>query len=248
MIPGLINDRWQLVMPDFRVEFHRDRPKWEAGRLAAMFERVEPGAVVYDCGAEHGDFTALYRSWVGPEGTVIPIEPALAYWPCIRATWEANGFGLGPPLCFTGFVSDRVVMVTETCRLHDHGLTDGWPEAAFMDEPRADPGFRHLAAHTDHIRQVTIPYLASEEPDGRCYSPDEVVLDIEGAEWDALHGLEGWSSQPRCWVSVHPPTLAEWYGKTPDDIERLMRDLGYGPGEQLPANGEGEEFWVWSPE
>ena len=101
IVDGVINEKWALRMPDFRAEFHERIPYWEEGRLSHMAERIELGMTVYDVGAELGDFTALYRLWVGDIGKVVPVEPKREMWPSIAATWSANFRG-PPPLSFVG--------------------------------------------------------------------------------------------------------------------------------------------------
>lgn len=224
-VTGRINDRWELELPDFRVEFHAVRPLWEAGRLADCDLRMQPNMRVFDVGAEHGDFTALYRSWVGP--SVIPVEAAPRYWPCIRATYEANGFG-HPPAAFCGFASSRTTSLEV--------VTSGWPPEV-EGEVVADPGFKHLAQ--DAAPEITLDHLASFTG-----SPDAVVIDVEGAEYRVLEGSRRILQERHVvvWVSVHEPTMLAWYGRTLDDLHRLMGEFGY-EGELLPHFGEGETFW-----
>lgn len=229
--PGLICERWPLVMPDFRVTFHAERPKWEVGRLEHMADRVKPGMVVYDVGAEQGDFTALYRSW-GAE--VIPVEPMPAMWPCLRRTWEANGFE-PPTFWFSGFAADF-------CRDAERGMKDGdWPPES-DGEVVADPGFRHLAQQAHLYPCVTLDELSNHAP-----TPDVLTIDVEGAEWHVMAGCRQIlrDRDLLVYVSVHPPTMHNWYDRTPDDLHALMRESGY-EGEQLPHHGEGEEFWFYA--
>lgn len=225
---GLICERWPLIMPDFRVTFHAERPKWEIGRLEHMADRVDKDMVAWDVGAEHGDFTALYRTW---GAVVVPVEPAPAYWPCIRQTYEANGFG-PPPACFRGFAAD----VSRGGRVR----LGGWPPES-VGPVVADPGFRHLAYHAKQIPCITLDDLAHVAP-----TPDVLSIDVEGAEWHVLSGAQDLlEMQPvLVYVSVHPPTMRNWYARTPADLISLMHEVGY-EGSQLPHHGEAEEFWVW---
>lgn len=225
---GLINDRWPLVLPDFRVDFHAARPKWETGRLADCADLLGPGMVVYDIGAEHGDFTALYHTWVGP--SVVPIEPAPAYWPCLRGTYEANGMP-PPPLWFRGFAAS-----VDNHHLHDHGAHN-WPRCS-RGAVAADPGFLHLAHHADRVPSVTVDALAD------LLAPDALMIDVEGAEWHVLAGAaRTLAARPLLvWVSVHEPTMDAWYHRTLADIADLMGGLGY-EGTELSHHGEGETFW-----
>lgn len=228
---GRICDQWEVALPDFRVEFHQVRPNWERGRLEDMASRVQPGMVIYDVGAEHGDFTALYRQWVGTN-TVVPIEPASAYWPCIRGTFEANGYE-PPPLSFYGFAGKGGP------RHFKEGISrNSWPAAANDGEVVADPGFRHLAHHHHLHPVVSVDTLA------QTYPPDILSIDVEGAEWDVLAGARRTlrSRNVLIYVSVHEPTMLDWYNKTLADLHSLMATVGY-TGTLLPAHGEIETFW-----
>lgn len=231
MTPTLINGEYPIVLPDFRKEFHDARPNWERGRLAHAREHLQPGMRVFDIGAEHGDFTALYQSWVGQDGSVIPVEPSVRYWPCIKATYEANAFP-APPWSFVGFAADGTSDVVQVCK--------GWPIQTH-GEVVADPGFCHLAQQADSIPSIAVDDLAYLVGD-----PDVLMIDVEGAEWHVLKGAEGaLRNRPVLVnVSVHEPTMLDWYGRTLADLHELMHDYGYS-GEELPHFGEGETFWVY---
>lgn len=241
--PMFVNERWRLLLPADRVLFHRERPRWEAPRLAHMRTRVEPGTVVYDVGAECGDFSALYQSW---GATVIPIEPQPQYWPSIRQTFEANGFA-PPPAWFAGFASDVTdlypAMDTVRERLNDAEghVAEQWPRCSRGDIA-PDFGFRHLAQQADSTPQTRLDDFA-ERID---LAPDIIVLDIEGAEHAALVGCDRLltTTRPLLYVSVHEPTMLAWYDRTLDDLCALMDGYGYA-GELLGTNGE--DYWCWSP-
>lgn len=248
MQEGVINDRWPLWLPEDRVRFHAERPGWEAERLASCFELMKPGMTVYDIGAECGDFTALYRSWVGVEGLVVPVEPQPAYWPSIRATLAYAGYGVAPPL-FVGFASDETdlhppLLAAVGDEIEVDGLS-GWPRCAYG--PIApDFGFRHLAQQTDGTRQLKIDHMTACL---QCAKPDAIVMDIEGAELRALRGALATlvCDRPLVWVSVHEPIMAEWYGHTIDDLERFMVEECHYRGRVLGTSG-GEDYWLFQPE
>lgn len=226
--PGLICDE-KLFLPDFRVAFHEARPDWERGRLESVRDRLKPGMRVYDIGAEHGDMTALYRLW----GTdVVPIEPSPPYWPCIRATYEANGFD-PPSAWFNGFAADMT-----RWRPGDFG-TDTWPWCS-EGEVVADYGFRHLAQDGDTPR-ITVDDLAD------LTGPlDALMIDVEGAEHAVLTGARHIlaAGDVLIWVSVHEPTMLDWYGRTLENLHALMDGVGYA-GMLLPSHGEAETFWLY---
>ena len=168
IVDTLINDRYPLRVTADRHDFHRVRPEWESKRLESCVELMEPGMTVYDLGAESGDFTALYRSWVGPSGLVVAVEPSPPYWPSIRQTWEANDFG-PPPAWFSGFVSDVTDLTPPLDEMADQRENDGtgWPQSSNGDVI-PDFGFRHLCQQADSTPQVTIDDLAGWGRPTRC--------------------------------------------------------------------------------
>jgi FkbM family methyltransferase len=240
-IPSLINARHRINLTPDRHEFHAKRPRWEIERVDSCEELMKPGMCVYDLGAECGDFTALYGMWVGESGTVVPVEPSPPVWPQLRAHWEANDL---PPLkgYFPGFASFADSLEPE---LKDDTYAstfpgeDGWPKCS-IGPILPDFGFRHLAQQLHHTPALSLDTMAKSLN----LVPDAIVMDIEGAELMALMGAHRLllEVKPIMWVSVHPPTMAEWYNHTVDDLLRYMDSVGYG-GLKL---GEGsEEYWIF---
>lgn len=241
-VPATINDRWELQLLPHREEFHRVRPGWEAPRLAHMYGQTRVGDVVMDVGAEQADLSALYRQWVGDEGSVILVEPQPAYYPNIRATWTGNGYA-EVPLWFGGFASDtsRLEPLTADPRAPFDVLDDGWPRCS-LGPLVEEPGFRHLAQQADTNAQTRLDDWCI---DNLADAPDVIVMDIEGAELRALEGCKALLEDRLVrlfYVSLHPQTLWEWYQATSLDIHRLMEGHGYR-GVYL---GQGsEEYWCW---
>lgn len=241
---SLINETYSIVLPEFRHEFHAARPNWEKGRLESCHELMKPGLVVYDIGAEVGDFTSLYRQWVGELGSVIPVEPASHQWNFIKGTWDANGFINPPAASFCGLVGDE-------SRGFAGGLHLGsWCQQT-DEEGVPDGGFVHLKESKRDYPVATIDTLAMY------VVPDVIVLDIEGSEWHALAGAMHTLTEhgPFCYVSIHdvsddpswPGSTLGWYGKTADDIHNLMSECGY-EHEELPSYGEAERFFLYTPQ
>lgn len=233
---GQIN-LWPLRLTPDRVAFHAERPRWEAERLADCHRVLEPGMVVYDIGAECGDFTALYGSW-GCE--VVPIEPQPRYWPAIRAHLDANQ--ITPLSGFVGFAARR----TELHPRHSDirgclALAGGsWPPCAY-GKLAPDFGFRHLAQQAD-----STPTLSIDNYDLlRCPPPDALMIDVEGAEWDVLQGAASVLTQyrPIVWVSASPETMKEWYGAELSDLHAYMAGFGYEA--ELLAVGH-EQWWRYA--
>lgn len=241
VISSKINDKWDINLTPDRHEFHAKRPGWEKERVDSCAELMTEGMVIYDLGAESGDFTALYHLFVGPTGTVVPVEPSPPYWPSIRAHWEGNNL---PPLrtYFPGFVSDDDGLVPALQDdLYQSIFPDnsGWPVAS-LGEVIPDFGFRHLAQQAHHTPRLCLDSMVKHLG----LIPDAVVMDIEGAELNALRGAHELlaSKHPIMWVSVHQPTMKDWYNTTLQELLMFMERLDY-TCEKL---GEGsEEYWLF---
>lgn len=210
----MINGRWALQLPDHRAD-RPEWPWWEATRLAAMRHHISARDVVYDVGAEEGDFPALYSSW-GAE--VVMAEPNARVWPNIYAIWQAND--LRPPLyTWPGFLGDQVAG-PEPAWASDGSTPGNWPASA-LGEVISDHGFCQLGERPD-IPMTTIDQLVLEEGE---QPPTVITMDVEGSEFHVLNGaaevIE--SLRPKVFVSIHPEFMAHHYGIT--DGVKLIRDL-----------------------
>ncbi len=99
MRPTKVNDRWELILPDHRADFHEERPWWEAARLADMSAWLEPGQLIIDVGSEEGDFSALFAAG---GLSVAVIDPSKPWMTQTLQTFAANDLPL-PVAAFNGF-------------------------------------------------------------------------------------------------------------------------------------------------
>jgi FkbM family methyltransferase len=230
MVRTLINDRWPLNLPVHRAERHQ-WPWWEATRLACMFHYLgDGGHVVWDVGAEEGDFPALWSSW--GNDTVL-IEANERVWPNIKVIWEANDLPL-PKGCFVGFAANDNSPTAD-------GYTDRWPPCA--DGPViGDHGFANLCERPD-IQRRSIDVLATAMA-----PPTAITIDVEGAELEVLLGAHEtlMRHRPLVWVSVHPEFMQRMYRRDPEDLHQYMADCGY---ERTYLGSDHEEHhWYWPKE
>lgn len=256
-----INDRWPLLLPSHRAD-RPEWPWWEAGRLASMWHHLavphlheyrmtgKPnGEVVYDIGAEEGDFPALFSSW-GCD--VVLFEPNDRVWPNIKAIWEANQ--LRPPLAmFVGFAGpDDDSSVSIGRADPEWALPERhWPVAA--DGPViGDHGFKTMPEYPE-VPRCSIDAMVR----GGIKPPTALTIDVEGAEYEVLYGAVGtiYEHRPKIWVSVHPEAAAETYNR-PDvlkDIQMLLLDCGYPLNPETGEMGtflahDHEWHWFFPPE
>lgn len=233
MRPTLVNDRWELMLPEHRYA-REEWYWWEAQRLAAMYHHIELGDVVYDIGAEEGDFPALYALW---GADVVLFEPNERVWPNIRAIFEANR--LVPHLkgAHIGFAGP------DSRHSDDYKLLQGWPEAAF-GPIIGDHGFCNLSERPD-LDVVTIDECWRELGAPR---PTVITMDVEGAEFEVLKGATETLAvfRPKVFVSIHQEFAREMYGMydVTLTIIRHMEIHGYEP-HFLCTDHEGH--WMFLP-
>lgn len=200
-------------LPSHRaIQWLRD-PTFERERIRTMAQVVQPDDVVFDIGAEQGDMSALYASWV-PDGGVVLVEPNPKFWPCIRATFEENG--LADPLAmFVGFCSSV-------------GGTD--PASWCRDWPTASTGTIDPAAGFCHLaEQAELPSLDVDTIARYVRPPNVITIDVEGAELEVLKGAAFTlkHTRPTVFVSVHERFLRHHFGQTATDVYRFLRSHDY---------------------
>lgn len=237
-IPVAINGRadWTLLLPPHRAA-RPEWPVWEKERLAAMSTVIGPGDVVYDVGAEEGDFPALWALW---GASVVLAEPNPKVWPNIRLIFEANGLP-DPLLCWPGFFGGTLHYPLDSPSYEHHHDGRPWPPCAY-GPVIGDHGFCQLNERPD-IAKATIDAVVG----GWGVPPPTVItMDVEGSELHVLQGAEQTllTHRPQVFVSVHPQFLQEQYGQTPEELDAFMVAVGY-EGVHLATDHE-RHMW-YSP-
>lgn len=235
MVPTAINGRWNLSLPRHRAA-RPEWPWWEATRLAAMHHVLgEGGHVVWDVGAEEGDFPALWASW-GNQVVLAEANPAV--WPNIRAIFEAND--LVPPLvCWPGFFGETVDIESVPFPGWD---VVGWPLCA-AGEVIGDHGFCQLGERPD-LPTTTIDRLV----DDGAAPPTVLTMDVEGSELHVLRGARHVlaAHRPHVFVSIHETFMLEHYGLEHgvEMVRNLMAGHGY---EETYLCTDHEAHWWFRP-
>lgn len=228
----LVNGRWPLLLPRHRAA-RREWPWWEATRLAAMHTVIGTGSVVWDVGAEEGDFPALWSSW---GADVALAEPNPRVWPNIKAVFDANDLA-DPMLCWPGFLADRF-----DDQPREYLDTGPWPASA-SGEVIGDHGFCQLGERPD-IPTSTIDLLV----DDGVPAPTVITMDVEGSELFVLRGAEHTLSdhRPHVFVSVHQEFARHHYAieDVTAEIDAFMRRLDY---DDTYLCTDHEAHWWWQP-
>ena len=234
----MVNDKWPLWMNPNRVA-KPWWPFWEKERLAKTNEIITDilqtrTPVVYEIGAEEGDFPALYGTW-GAE--VVMIEPSPFSWPQIRAHWEAN-VDRSPAGWFVGLLSDRDTTVRTD---YDDTDRDGWPVCAYQPQ-QPEYGFRHIWEHAKNTNQRRLDTLIASQG---WPQPDLLCIDVEGAEGHVLRGATRTltETRPHVIISLHYQAMANHYQTTAEEaVHRFMSGLGYA-GYHLEQTLHEDHWW-----
>lgn len=230
-----INEKWVLLLPEHRAA-RQEWSYWEKERLASMHENIKSGDVVFDIGAEEGDFPALFTTW---GASTVLFEPNPLVWPNIRFIWEANQLPM-PRGYFVGFATnhtDEHPYAEE--EIINQPERDGWPECAY-GEVIGNHGFRNVIERYHDTPQIKI--------DDYCEKygiyPDLITMDVEGAEFEVLKGSEKilLERKPLVYVSIHPTFMAHDYPYTDASLHEFMTSLGY-TGTHLITDHE--EHWLF---
>jgi FkbM family methyltransferase len=171
----------------------------------AFLARLDPGDVVYDIGANIGWFSLLAARRVGPEGAVVAFEPSLANADYVRRNAVTNGFGNLTTVAAAVSSSDGWARFADTSSLEGHLSDDGGQIVPVLS----------LDAWHQH---------AGVRP------PGLIKIDIEGAEENALRGMEAL-------LREHRPTLiVELHGTGPQ-VMALLDEFGYDHMPLAEENG-----------
>jgi len=232
MIPTEINGRWTLLLPEHRA-VRPEWPYWEAQRLAAMAHVIGPGDVVYDIGAEEGDFPALWASW---GADVVLFEPNERVWPNIRAIFEANRLTHRLKGAHIGFAGPE-------SRHSLSKLPQEWPEAAF-GPIIGDHGFCNLSERPD-LDVVTIDECWRDLGAPR---PTVITMDVEGAEFEVIQGAFETlrDVRPKVFVSIHQEFARDMYGMR-DVTGAIVTYMGAHDYDAEHICTDHESHWKFTP-
>lgn len=190
-----------------------------------LLREVRPGSVFLDLGANVGYFSLLVASRVEAV-RVIAFEPNPGIAARLRDSVEANR------------LADRVQVV-------ERALSDRAGEVLFGIDP-ANSGHSRFARpeHEDIITVQTVAlddWLEQHSPDAQV---SVLKLDVEGAEMQAIRGMEGLLSRARPALIVEGlDDMLREFGSSLDEMTGFLRDLGF---REVMPRYDGNTFWKHS--
>jgi len=137
-----------------------------------LVERLQPGMVFYDLGANIGFFSLLAARLVGPTGRVFSFEPDAEVAARLRRNIARNAF------------SNTTVV--------EAGIWSASKTVCFVpsDTSSPDRGTGRIATASDKTAFVSIRCIALDDFIRTAPLPDAIKCDVEGAEVEVLFGAE----------------------------------------------------------
>ncbi len=179
---------------------------YEPSTTRVFRRHVKKGMTVIDIGSHVGYFTTLAATLVGGEGKVLAFEPDPATYRLLCKNIEMNGFQNIVPVqkAVASEVSTRQLYLRpdgRTSRLH----------------------------HTEGTRTVQVEAVGLDQYLGASSKVDFIKMDIEGAEFEALSGMEGIikHNDNLTLVTEFCPFLMEKAGFRPGDYLQRLSELGF---------------------
>lgn len=214
-----VNGRERYRIDPFLRQYFQ--PEYDPLVHAFLRERVQPGSVVLDVGANLGIYALCLAEWVGPRGRVFAFEPN----PAARAVLEKH-------VALNGF-AHRVTVVGAA-------ISDAGGEATF--NAAGIEGYSRLGVENPDLpggTPITVPVTTLDAfCAGERIAPDWIVLDIEGYEVAALRGardtIGSGRGRLRLIVEMHP-TLWAASGTSRAELESLLAELELRP---VPLTGQ----------
>ncbi len=215
---------WTINGVPFRVDpscRHRLGVNYDEPVAQFLRERVKPGDLCFDVGANVGVYVLQFAYWAGPDGRVVAFEPNPAALYFLRKHIQLNG------------LDDRVEVV----------------EAAVGAEPgetvfyvAGSSGMGRVGTPNKSLTQteeIKVPFLTLDD---YCFSkgliPDWLFIDIEGFEIAALVGasrlLEKHLDKVNIVVEMHP-NVWDSSGTSREHAQSLLEQWGLRP---VPLSGQ----------
>lgn len=218
---------WPINNVTYRIDprhRHRLGQNYDATVAAYLSERVQPGAVCLDVGANVGVYVLQFAHWAGPMGRVVAFEPNPAARAILQKHVKMNN------------LASRVKIVPAAV-----GASCGEAELYAADADgmsRLGEPNELIAAHTSKITVALTTldaYCESED-----LKPDWLFMDIEGFEIAALGGarrlIKSRGEKLGIVVEMHP-NFWRSTGVTIDDAKALLDELRL---RAIPLTGQSD--------
>ena len=217
--------RWEINGEFYRIDPRQRLRLWhdyDAPVAAFIRERIRPGAVCVDVGANIGVYVLQFARWAGEGGRVVAFEPNPGARMILQRHVGMNG------------LAGRVEVVPAAV-----GARSG---AATLYASGAD-GMSRLGAPNDliadSVSELKVPVVTLDDfCEERDLAPDWVLIDVEGFEIAALRGARRLMARRKgnlnVVVEMHP-NVWDTADTTRAGAESLLEELGL---RAVPLTGQ----------
>jgi FkbM family methyltransferase len=168
---------WIDPLTQFGTVLSRDG-NYESAMGLTIADFLKPGMIFLDMGANEGFFTVMGAKLCGPHGRVVAVEPQNRMIPIIRENLRLNG--LNNVSIVNAAVSDTIG--TGTIYLFPD-INTGASGVTYTPHYRVPTQAVPTRALTQILDDADLPHV------------DLMKVDIEGSEWEMIHGsLEAFST------------------------------------------------------
>ncbi|AXC13215.1 methyltransferase, FkbM family domain protein [Acidisarcina polymorpha] len=170
-------------------------------------ELVQPGAVVWDVGANLGLFSFAAAGLAGVDGQIFALEPDTYLVGLLRRSARLKNAHAAPVNVIPCAVADTMSLATfhivQRARAANYLAGHGASQTGGVRE-------------TQRVLTITLDWLATQIP-----TPDVIKIDVEGADLRVLYGAE------ELLRAKKPDLVCEVYEAIADDFTAFLSDLGY---------------------
>jgi FkbM family methyltransferase len=191
---------------------------WEPNLTNWITQRLKPGDVFVDVGANIGYFSSLASKLVGDSGKVVSIEALPQIFNRLKGNLEMN--------------SARNVRLANVAVWHQDEQVKMFSQS---EHPSGTTSL--MPAWADQWQLKTISEV-SARPLPSILTPEEIKtvrlikIDVEGAEWNVVTGMASMMSTCRQEVEIIMEvsrSMLAVHGKTPQDLVDLFSSWGFHP-------------------
>ena len=207
-----------------RTEYARHRNLGGEGQIIKdLLSELESDDVVYDIGANVGTYTCFLSDRLQPN-QVVAFEPHPSNLVSLRSNLDLNN-------------TDAVVI--------ERALSDTNGTAELMVASQDMGEGKHSLAMDSDGENIKVELATGDKliENGEIPAPTVLKIDVEGAEYQVLQGLEQTLKSDLCrliYVEIHPKHLND-YDTSPKDVEKLLKNKNYNVNSQ---NQNRSEYFV----
>lgn len=195
----------------------------EKDQMEKFIKSIKRGDVVWDVGSFVGMYSILASQAVGAGGRVYAFEPEPNSWELLNKNCELNKI--------TNMITMKMA------------LSDSNGKATIYSSKTDDVAIHSLRkSHgLDERGTTTDTYTGDYLVDNmKVMLPNVVKVDVEGADFQVLRGMQKILSHPNCrflLIEVHPKILPD-FGKSLDDVRHIILSFGFSISEEILRGDE----------